>query len=107
MNLASLHWSEFVTASQAFFCGGLAYLIAFKYRRRGCTYKLGPSLCAFFLASLFAQQWAHIVGEFVWYGRVAVVSVQSTLIFGVLFVLAVRSRGNVARMFDFTVRTPE
>lgn len=98
----STHWTEMVALSQAFFCGGLAYLIAFKYRRKGATYKLSASLCAFLLASLFAQQWMSIVGRVLWYGIWPVVSVQNTLIFAVLFMLVARAKGNVSRMFDFS-----
>lgn len=102
MGYISYYWIEAVAGAQAFFCGGLAYLIAFKYRRRGSTYKLSASLCAFFLASLFAQQWMSIIGRVLWYGIWPIVSVQNTLIFAVLFILVARAKGNVSRMFDFS-----
>lgn len=100
--LLSTHWTELVALAQAFFCGGLAYLIAFKYRRKGASYKLSASLCAFLLASLFAQQWMSIIGRVLWYGIWPIVSVQNTLIFAVLFMLVARAKGNVSRMFDFS-----
>lgn len=96
------YWTEIVAMAQASFCGGLAYLIAFKYRRRGSTYKLSASLCAFLLSSLFAQQWMSIIGRVLWYGIWPIVSVQNTLIFAVLFLLVARAKGNVSRMFDFS-----
>lgn len=87
---------------QATFCGGIAFMIAFKYRRCGSRYKGLPSLCAFGLASLFAQQWLSLVGRILINGEWPTVSVYNTLIFGILFVLVTRARGNVSRLFDFS-----
>lgn len=85
---------------QASFCGVIAFVIAFRYNRGDSRYRIIPSLCAFGLASLFAQQWLSIMGRILMYGEWPEVSVFNTLIFGILAVLLVRSKGNVAKMFD-------
>lgn len=95
------YWVPLVATAQATFCGGIAFTIGFKYRRRGSKYRLLPSVCAAGLASLFAQQWLSIVGRILMYAEWPVVSIYNTLIFGILFVLIARSSGNVARMFNF------
>lgn len=100
-DLIDLYGTQCIALAQAGFCGGIAFLIAFKYRRAGSDYKLLPSLCAFGLASLFAQQWLSITGRILMYGEWPVVSIYNTLIFAILFVLISRAKGNVARMFDF------
>lgn len=99
--LMDTYYVQLVASMQAAFCGGCAYQIAFKYRRAGSSYHWMPSLCAFALASLLAQQWLSIVGRVLMYGTWPVVSTQNTLVFGVLFILLARAKGNVARMFDF------
>lgn len=98
------HWIQIVALLQASFCGGIAYTIGFKFKRADSAYHLLPSLCAFGLASLFAQQWLSIVGRIVWYAEWPVVSIYNTLIFGILFILIARSEGNVAQMFNFENR---
>ncbi len=91
--------SQLITIMQAFFCGGIAFLIAFKYRRGQSEYQFFPSLCAFGLASLMGQQWLSILGRIMVYGEWPVVSTQNTLAFGILFLLLMRTKGNVVRMF--------
>lgn len=95
-----------ITLAHAGFCGGICFVIAFMYRRGGSSYKFLPSLCAFCLASLFGQEWLSIVGAILLYGQWPATSVPSTLIFGILFILALRSRGNVARLFDQSRHRP-
>lgn len=95
------HWTQIKALLQAFICGGIAFVIAFKFRRGDSSYHFMPSLFAFALASLFAQQWLSLVGRILMYGEWPVVSIYNTLIFGILFVLVTRAKGNVARMFDF------
>lgn len=96
---------QLITMAQAVFCGGLCFVIAFTYRRGDSQYKFLPSLCAFGLASLFGQQWLSIVGRVLFYGVWPEVSVYNTLIFGILFCLALRAKGNVARLFDMSPRS--
>jgi hypothetical protein len=93
--------TQIVAMLQALFCGGIAFMIAFKYKREGSRYHFIPSLCAFGLASLFGQQWLSIVGRIMMYGEWPVVSIYNTFIFGILFVLITRAKGNVSRMFSF------
>ncbi len=92
---------EVVALLQATFCGGIFFMIAFQYNRGDSHYQFIPSLCAFGLASLFGQQWLSIIGRILFYNEWPTVSVYNTLIFGILFVLIVRSKGNVARVFRF------
>lgn len=92
---------EIVAGLQAMFCGGCAYQIAFKYRRGTSKYHWLPSLCAFGLASLLAQQWLSIVGRVILYGSWPVVSTYNTMVFGILFILLARAKGNVSKMFYF------
>lgn len=93
---------QIVAGLQAMFCGGCAYQIAFKYRRGDSTYHWIPSLCAFGLASLLAQQWLSIVGRVLMYGTWPVVSIYNTLVFGIMFILLARAKGNVSKMFNFS-----
>lgn len=95
-----LYSVQFIAAMQATFCGGCAWQIGFKYRRGDSEYQWIPSLCAFGLASLAAQQWLSIVGRVLMYGNWPIVSVHNTLFFAIIFILLVRSKGNVSRMFD-------
>lgn len=99
--LLETYSAQLIALAQAFFCGGIAFVIAFKYKRADSSYQWLPSMCAFGLASLFAQQWLSLVGRILMYGEWPVVSIYNTLIFGILFVLVTRAKGNVARMFDF------
>lgn len=92
---------QLVALMQATFCGGICFMIAFKFNRGDSNYQFIPSLCAFGLASLFGQQWLSIIGRILFYGEWPIVSVYNTLIFGILFILIVRSKGNVARVFRF------
>lgn len=101
LDLLDFYSIQIVALLQAAFCGGIAFVIAFKFKRESTRYHWLPSLCAFGLASLFAQQWLSLVGRILMYGEWPVVSIYNTLIFGILFVLVTRARGNVARMFDF------
>lgn len=94
------HWTQIKALSQAFFCGGIAFLIAFKFQRNGSKYYLFPSFCAFGIASLLGQQWLSLIGRILLYGEWPDVSAQNTMVFALMFVLLVRSKGNVARMFD-------
>lgn len=87
---------------QAVFCGGLFFSIALIYQRRGSTYKPLPSLCAYGLAALFGMQWLDIVAYALKTGVWPHVSVFNTLIFGILFALVIRSKGNVSRIFDLS-----
>lgn len=96
------HWMHIKALLQAFFCGGIAFLIAFKYQRKGATYYLVPSLCAFGIASLMAQQWLSLVGRILIYGDWPDVSIYNTLFFALIFVLLTRAKGNVSRMFDIS-----
>lgn len=93
------HWMHIKAMLQAFFCGGIAFVIAFKYQRNGATYHFLPSLCAFGLASLLAQQWLSVVSGVLIRNDWPDVSIYDTLIFALLFILVMRSKGNVARMF--------
>lgn len=93
------HWSQIKALLQAFFCGGIAFVIAFKYQRNGSTYRFLPSFCAFGMASLLAQQWLYVIGGILIYNEWPEVSIYDTLIFAFMFLLVVRSKGNVARMF--------
>lgn len=97
MTLASI-----TSMLQAAFCGGLFFSIALIYQRAGATYKLLPSLCAYGLASLFGMQWLSIVADMLRTGIWPDVSIYNTLIFGILFALVVRSKGNVSRIFDLS-----
>lgn len=97
---ASSHWMQIKALLQAFICGGIAFVIAFKFRRGESTYHFMPSLFAFALASLFAQQWLWVVSGVLLHNTWPDVSTYDTLIFALLFVLIIRARGNVARMFD-------
>lgn len=94
------HWVQIKALLQAFFCGGIAFLIAFKYQRNGSSYYLIPSLCAFGIASLMAQQWLSLVGRILMYGEWPEVSIYNTLFFAMIFILLRRAKGNVSRMFD-------
>jgi hypothetical protein len=94
------HWIHIKALAQAFFCGGIAYLVAFRFQRNGSTYYLFPSICAFGIASLLGQQWLSITGRILMYGEWPDVSIQNTLVFALMFVLLIRSKGNVSRMFD-------
>lgn len=96
------HWIQVKAILQAFFCGGIAFLIAFKYQRGGSRYYLIPSLCAFGIASLMAQQWLSLVGRILMYGEWPEVSIYNTMFFALIFVLLKRSKGNVSRMFDIS-----
>lgn len=91
--------AQMIAIAQATFCGGIAFMIAFKYQRGESSYRFLPSLCAFGLASLFGQQWMSIMGRILFYGEWPVVSVFNTLIFGIIFVLIIRAKGNVAKVF--------
>jgi hypothetical protein len=93
--------TQIVAMLQAIFCGGIAFMIAFKYKRAGSKYHFLPSLCAFGLASLMGQQWLSIVGRILMYGEWPAVSIFNTLTFGIIFILITRAKGNVARMFVF------
>lgn len=95
---------QVITLAQAIFCGGLCFVIAFRYRRGDSSYKFLPSLCAFGLASLCGQQWLSIMGRILFYGDWPVVSGFNTGVYAILFFLAVRSKGNVARIFDIQNR---
>ena len=94
------HWDHLKVLLQAFFCGGIAFLITFKYQRNGATYYLVPSLCAFGIASLTAQQWLSLVGNILIYGEWQKVSIYNTLFFAMIFILLHRAKGNVSRMFE-------
>lgn len=85
---------------QAIFCGGLFFSIALIYERKQSPYKFLPSLCAFGLAALFGMQWLSIVFEMLQTGHWPEVSAYNTLIFGILFALVVRAKGNVSRIFE-------
>lgn len=87
---------------QAVFCGGLFFSIALIYQRGTATYKILPSLCAWGLATLFGMQWLAIMSEMLKTGNWPDVSIYNTLIFGILFALVVRSKGNVSRIFDLS-----
>lgn len=89
-----------ISIAQAAFCGGLCFVIAFLYRRGDSRYKFGPSACAFSLAALFGMQWLSIIAEALYAGTWPAVSPYTTMIFGILFLLVVRARGNVTRIFD-------
>lgn len=91
-----------ISMLQAAFCGGLFFSIALIYQRRGSTYKPLPSLCAYGLAALFGMQWLDIVAAALKTGVWPHVSVFNTLIFGILFALIIRSKGNVSRIFDLS-----
>lgn len=101
-NLLDAYSVQIIASMQASFCGGCAYLIAFKYRRGNSSYHWMPSLCAFGLASMMAMQWLSITGRVLVNGDWPVVSLQNTFVFAILFVLLTRAKGNVARMFDFS-----
>lgn len=90
-----------VSIAQALFCGGLCFFIAFIYKRGESRYKFLPSLCAFGLASLFGQQWLSLISRALMYGAWPEVSPYNTMIFGILFLLVARSKGNVSRIFDW------
>lgn len=96
------HTVPIIASLQAFFTGGCAYLIAFKYQRGESSHQWVPSFWAFALASVMAQQWLSIVGRVLMYGEWPAVSIYNTFTFAILFVLLRRSKGNVARMFDFS-----
>lgn len=100
-----LYSVQIVAGLQAMFCGGCAWQIGFKFRRGESSYHWLPSLCAFGLASLFAQQWMSIVGRVLMYGQWPIVSIYNTLVFAIIFVLLARAEGNVSRMFDFQDKT--
>lgn len=93
--------TQIIALFQATFCGGIAFMIAFKFQRGDSTYRFLPSLCAFGLASLLAQQWLSIMGRIMMYGEWPVVSVYNTMVFGILFILIIRAKGNVSRLFKF------
>lgn len=85
---------------QAAFCGGLFVSIALIYERKHATYKFLPSLCAFGLAALFGMQWLSIILDMASTGIWPEVSVYNTLIFGILFALVLRAKGNVSKIFE-------
>lgn len=93
--------TQIIALLQATFCGGICFMIAFKFKRGKSTYRFLPSLCAFGLASLLGQQWLSIMGRVLFYGEWPIVSVYNTLVFGILFVLIIRAKGNVSRLFKF------
>ncbi len=95
-----LYSTQLIAGLQASFCGGCAYLIAFKYKRGNSSYYFLPSLCAFGLACLMAQQWLSIMVRAL-LGDWPEVSPYNTMVFAIMFILLNRSRGNVSRMFDF------
>lgn len=97
---------QMIALAQATFCGGICFMIAFRYQRGSSDYHFFISLCAFGLASLFGQQWLSIMGRILFYGEWPVVSPYNTMIFGILFILITRARGNVSRVFQFEKRTP-
>lgn len=92
---------QLIASMQAAFCGGCSYLIAFKFMRGSANYKFIPTICAFGLASALGMQWLSLIIRVLIEAQWPVVSVNNTMVFAILFVLLVRSRGNVARMFDF------
>lgn len=94
--------TSIISMLQAVFCGGLFFSIALIYQRSGATYKPLPSLCAYGLATLFGMQWLTIMSEMLKTGNWPDVSIYNTLIFGILFALVVRSKGNVSRIFDLS-----
>lgn len=96
--------AQIVTMTQAMFCGGIAFMIAFRFQRAGLNYYFLPSLCAFGIASLLGMQWLSILGRILFYGDWPYVSPYNTMVFGILFVLIVRARGNVSRVFNFEVK---
>jgi len=96
------HSIPIVASLQAAFCGGCAYQIGFKYFRGESKYSFRLSLCAAGLGSLMAQQWLSIVGRVLMYGEWPVVSIYNTLVFAIIFFLLMQSKGNVAKMFDFS-----
>lgn len=98
------HWVQIKAILQAFFCGGIAYLIAFRFQRGAANYYVVPSLCAFGIASLMAQQWLSLVGRVLMYGEWPDVSIYNTLFFALIFVLLKRAKGNVSRMFNMPPR---
>lgn len=98
------HSIPIVASLQAAFCGGCAYQIGFKYFRGDSKYSFRLSLCAAGLGSLMAQQWLSIVGRVLMYGEWPVVSIYNTWVFAIIFFLLMQSKGNVAKMFDFSNR---
>lgn len=96
--------TQLVAMAQAMFCGGIAFMIAFRFQRNGSQYRFLSSLCAFGLASLLGMQWMSILGRILFYGEWPYVSPYNTMVFGILFVLIVRARGNVSRVFNFEVK---
>lgn len=91
----------YIAMAQAFFCAFLVYQIGFKFSRGNCKYRFIPSLVAACLASLWGQQWLHLIVRYVETGSWPMASPFNTMIYALLSYLAWRAKGNVVRMFDF------
>lgn len=84
----------------AMLCGSLCFVVAFMYQRNGAKYKFFPSLVAFAIAAKSGVEWIGVMGSILLYKQWPSVSPIMTVFLAILLVLAIRERGNVARILD-------
>lgn len=95
MTLAHAHALLYATL-----CGSLCFVVAFMYQRNGAKYKFIPSLVAFVIAATSGVEWIDVMGSILLYKHWPSVSPLLTVGLTVLLVMAIRARGNVARILD-------
>jgi divalent metal cation (Fe/Co/Zn/Cd) transporter len=81
-------------------CGSLCFVVAFMYQRKGAKYKFIPSLVAFAIAAKSGVEWIGVMGSILLYGYWPSISPVTTIVLAILLVLAIKVRGNVARILD-------
>lgn len=91
-----MNYAHANTLLYATLCGGLCFVIAFMYQRKGSKYKFVPSLVAFAIASLSGVQWLDVMGSILLYGYWPRVNPLVTAGVAAFFILSMRYRGNVA-----------
>lgn len=94
----SLHHAH--TLLYAMLCGSLCFVVAFMYQRNGAKYKLIPSLVAFAISALAGAQWIEVMGSIILYKVWPSISPVVTFLLIIMLTLAIKERGNVARLLD-------
>lgn len=95
MSLSHAH-----TLLYAMLCGSLCFVVAFMYQRNGAKYKWFPSVTAFCIAAIAGAEWIEVVGSIILYKQWPSISPIVTIFLSLLLILAVKERGNVARIID-------
>lgn len=86
------------TLAYAMICGALCFVIAFMYQRQSAKYKFVPSLIAYAIAAKTGVEWLMVMGSILLYGYWPSISPVATALLGILLIIAIRERGNVARI---------